>query len=135
MTVQSKEVVTSLIESALDKRDVAAILEILAPGQIYHNSTAYPTARWLDRFTTTLIAAFPNLQVKVEDVVSEGDKVVVHATLSGTYKGRYRSAEAWGRDVDFHVISIMRVVNGRVEEHFGVGEHMRLLQQIGAVVS
>jgi predicted ester cyclase len=43
----------------------------------------------------TLLRAFPDLHVAIEDVIAEGDKVVYRNTVTGTFT-EGRIAEIWG---------------------------------------
>jgi len=55
--------------------------------------------------------SLPNLQVSIEDVIVEGDKLAARL--------RWHSADAQGRTIDRETIEILRFSNGRVAEHWG----------------
>ena len=61
-------------------------------------------------------AAFPDLEIKVEDVVGEGDRVATRWTLRGTHLGTFAGFEASGRRVEVSGITIHRATGGRIVE-------------------
>ena len=77
--------------------------------------------------------AFPDIRATVEDVISEGDKVVARVTVRGTHEGELMGVAASGKSVQFESIDIVRVQDGKAAEHWGVTDAMTLMQQIGAV--
>src|SRR4051812_15476596 len=69
-----------------------------------------------------LRAAFPDMAVTVEDMVSEGDKVVPRQTFSGTHQGTWLGVRATGRKVAWSVIDIVRLEDGLLVEHWAVAD-------------
>ena len=80
-----------------------------------------------------LQAAFPNLTSSEEDLISEGDKIVVRRTFRGTHKGEFMGVAASGNEVTFPGIFIDRLTGGKIEEQWVVFDVMGLMQQIGGV--
>ena len=77
--------------------------------------------------------AFPDLKVTYDDVIAEGDKVVMRVTNSGTHKGDMMGIPASGKSVNFAEIHIVRMVDGKFAEHWGLEDSMTMMQQIGAM--
>jgi steroid delta-isomerase-like uncharacterized protein len=77
------------------------------------------------------LAAFPDLQSQVEELIASGDKVVVRVRWTGTQKGDYAGIPATGKPVDVRVISIWRFENGRVVENWTLQDQLTLLKQVG----
>jgi steroid delta-isomerase-like uncharacterized protein len=75
--------------------------------------------------------AFPDMQVTVEDLVSEGDKVVARYTIRGTNSGELMGTPATGKTAEITGISIVRLENGKVTEEFALADMMGLFQQLG----
>ncbi len=80
-----------------------------------------------------LQAAFPDLNASEEDLVSEGDKIVVRRTFRGTHKGEFMGVPATAKEVTFAGIFISRLAGGKIEEHWAIFDALGLLQQIGGV--
>jgi len=76
---------------------------------------------------------FPDLQVAVNDLVSQGDKIWVRATFSGTHRGTFMNMPPTGKKVTFEGMDIVRFSGGKVVEHWGVTDNMGLFTQLGAI--
>lgn len=77
-----------------------------------------------------LTTAFPDLWIGVEDVVAEGDRVVVRLRFTGTHDGPFQGLEPTGRRVDFGAIRIYRLVDGVVVETWAHQDSMGLMGQL-----
>src|SRR5262245_36385958 len=66
--------------------------EVIEPDVLYHapNPTGATGTQVLKQVRPVLLRAFPDLHVAVQDVIAEGDKVVVRDTVTGTHQGEYR---------------------------------------------
>jgi steroid delta-isomerase-like uncharacterized protein len=78
-------------------------------------------------------AAFPDLQVTVEDQIAEGDKVVTRYTMRGTHQGAFMGLPPTGKHVTVSGIQIERVVQGQIVEHWRKSDDLGMMQQLGAV--
>ena len=85
-------------------------------------------------FIGTCSRAFSDLKNDVEDVIAEGDRVVVRSTLSGTHDGDpFLEADASDSEVEVAVTTIFRIERGKIAEAWMCFDTMGLLQQIGAM--
>ncbi len=75
--------------------------------------------------------AFPNGRHTFEDVIAESNQVVTRGTFSGTHFGEFMGISPTGKQVTFSVIHIDRVMDGKIVEHWGQGDTMALMQQLG----
>ena len=78
-------------------------------------------------------AAFPDFRATILDQVAEGDKVVTRKVFHGTHLGSLQGIAPTGREVEIHVIDIVRVEGGRIVEHWNCVDRLGLLAQLGAV--
>lgn len=84
-------------------------------------------------FVRRIKAGFPDLEVHVEDMTEDGDKVWARVRITGTHTGEFMGVAPSGNRVEFDVIDIARFEDGIGVEHWGVGDVMALMRQIGAV--
>jgi len=82
---------------------------------------------------TMILKAFPDFQIAVEDMIAEGDKVVVRSTCSGTHKGEFMGIAPTGKKVTFTQISIYRIVGGKFVEEWSNMDTLGFLQQLGVI--
>ena len=94
------------------------------------NDLVGPEAYW--EFVANYREAFPDLTLTIEDVVSEGDKIVLRTRLQGTHEGSVFGVSATGNHVDVTRMVIHHIHDGRIVETGMVEDTVGLLQQSGA---
>ncbi|HKT04293.1 MAG TPA: ester cyclase [Rugosimonospora sp.] len=77
--------------------------------------------------------AFPDFRATILDQITEGDKVVTRKVFTGTHLGPFQGLEPTGRQVEIHVIDIVRVAGGQIVEHWNCVDRLGLLAQLGAL--
>jgi steroid delta-isomerase-like uncharacterized protein len=93
-----------------------------------------PTKEGTLAFFRTLVQAFPDMRMNVEDLIGGGDKTVARVVVTGTHKGEFMGVPPTAARVEMQLIDIMRFdASGRVCEHWGVADMLSLLQQLGVV--
>ncbi|MGH9971501.1 MAG: ester cyclase [Pyrinomonadaceae bacterium] len=78
-------------------------------------------------------SAFPDIEVVVEDTVSEGDKVAARCTVRGKHQSDSLGVAATNQPVDFTGIAIVRVSHGKIVEAWNNFDFMRMFKQLGAL--
>ena len=86
------------------------------------------------QFVTMYKTAFPDLNVTVEDVISEGDNVVTRYTIRGTHQGEIEEfGPPTGRQIALQGITIHRIADGKIVEEWERYDNLSLMQQLGLV--
>jgi predicted ester cyclase len=80
-----------------------------------------------------MLTAFPDLHVTIEDMIAEGDKVVVRMTMHGTQQGPLGSIPPTGKQVALSTIDIVHIAGRQIAEEWGIDDRLGLLQQLGLV--
>ena len=83
-------------------------------------------------FYANMRGTLPDLQVTIEDVLAEGDRVSVRISIEGTHMGD-ALAPATGRRVNFSGIVIARISDGKIAEAWNNLDQLSFLRQIGAL--
>ncbi|MDQ1594985.1 MAG: hypothetical protein QOH40_1541, partial [Arthrobacter pascens] len=84
-------------------------------------------------FVDAVRTAFPDIRVKsLEPSLADGNLEACHVILTGTHRGELAGVAGTGKSVEFGGTDIIRVEGGKVAEHWGTTDNMRLMQQIGA---
>src|SRR5437879_13560144 len=78
-----------------------------------------------------LHAAFPDGRTTIDDIITEGDKVVVRGTMTGTHSAEFMGIPATGKAVTISGIDITRFENGLSAEHWGQWDVAGLMVQLG----
>src|SRR5690349_18479019 len=76
--------------------------------------------------------AMPDIRFTIEDSIESGDTIWVRVRGQGTATGPFFGPPS-GRPVDFTVIDVARVVDGRIVEHWGVPDRFAVLVQTGVL--
>jgi predicted ester cyclase len=76
--------------------------------------------------------AIPDARFSIEDSVRSGDTVWARIRVQGTATGPFFGPPS-GRPVDFTVMDVVRVVDGRIAEHWGVPDRFAMLAQTGVL--
>lgn len=78
------------------------------------------------------VAAFPDYFVEVQGMIAEGDQVAVEWTYRGIHRGPYEGIPPTGKSIAGRVITIYRVVDGRITGSRGVSEPGEICHQLGS---
>jgi steroid delta-isomerase-like uncharacterized protein len=92
-------------------------------------------AQALKQVWATLLRAYPDLHVTVEDVIVEGDKIAARNTVTGTHRGAYLGIAPTGKFVTYNEVFFVRFVDGRIVETWGVVDLLSQLKQLGAIAA
>jgi len=83
--------------------------------------------RQVERF----LAGLPDLKFVVDDTVSEGDKLVVYWTITGTHRGEFLGVPPTNKRVAFTGITINQVADGKILESTVIWDGLGLMKQFG----
>jgi steroid delta-isomerase-like uncharacterized protein len=109
--------------------------ELIEPDVLIHMPmpTQGSGAQALKEVWPMLLRGLPDLHVAFEDLIAEGDKVVMRNTVTGTHQGEYRGLPPTGKSITYNEIFIYRFANGRVAEMWGVVDVFSQMQQLGVI--
>jgi predicted ester cyclase len=117
----NKRLVRKLYEDGWGKGNLSLIDEVFAAQHVLHwnelvTSQQHRTADEVKAIVTEYKSAFPDLTVTIDDMVEEGDKVVVQVTFAGTHLGTYQGFEPTKKHSRFTDMQILRIADGRIIE-------------------
>lgn len=114
--------------------DHAAIDDFFDPHAVVHftgfDGSAVQTvrddaARWWE--------AFDDVKTSIEDLLADGDRVVVRWNTSGRHIGDYGKVTATGKTITMSGIDIFRLENGRVVECWSMWDGIDVFDQLGVL--
>lgn len=120
---------------AFDNRNVDQALALLAPNFVAHLA-GVPES--LDRegfkqFGMAFSLAFTNGQHTFDEVIVESDKVVTCGTFTAMHLGDFQGLPPTGKQIKLSVMHIDCVHDGKIVEHWGQGDALGLMKQLGIV--
>jgi len=121
------------MEEVIIKGNLDAVDKYFAPDCIDHTAPlgTAPGAGGIKQLLTVTLAAFSNIQVTTEDIIAEEDKVVSRVTFRGTHTGEFMGIAPNKREVTVMQISIDRIADGKIVEHWGLADQLSLMHQLG----
>lgn len=136
-TEQNKAIVRRFWEEIFNGRKFTLIDELFTTDWVYHGVAGQKVygPEGLKQFLTAYHNAFPDIQVKVENLIAEGDKVVSHVTSRGTHKGELMGIAPTGKQITVPVICISRFVGDKIVEGWEIIDLFGMLQQLGVIPS
>jgi steroid delta-isomerase-like uncharacterized protein len=134
-TEENKAVVRRLLD-VWEQGNIDLIDELLAPDYVNHSPATpeQPTGpEGLKGVVSMFRSAIPDLKMVVEDMIAEGDKVVLRYTLEGTHEGELFGIPPTGKQLSVKGIAVERVSDGKIREHWRVTDELGMMQQLGVI--
>jgi steroid delta-isomerase-like uncharacterized protein len=132
---ENKALMRRVYEEVVNTGDLGRADALIAADMVDHEEVpGMPPGiegfRW---FVRTFRAAFPDFRITVEDVLAEGDKVATRFTMRGTHRGEFMGIPPTGKEIAVAGFDVVRIAGGKVVEHWGLGDNLGLMQQLGAI--
>ena len=124
-----------VVEKFWNQKNVNVLGETHSPDSIAHNPIIPGQPLPFDFYKQVCliyISAFPDMKATTEDIIAEGDKVVIRWTATGTHQGELMGIPASGRQVTWTGMTIYRFANGKIVENWWVYDALGMMQQITA---
>ena len=131
----NKTIARRIWTEVFNDRNLAIAAELVAPDAVNHEAGPGAPTRGpqsLAAAVTWLSAAFPDVHMAIDDVVAEGDKVVLQTTMSGTHQGPFMGIAPTGRRFAQRQVHFVRIADGKAVEHWAVRDDLGFMQQLGA---
>jgi predicted ester cyclase len=122
-----------LLEEGFSKGDLSVLDELMAPDCIEHQRGNMPGLDGAKNTVTTLHRWMSGFELRVVDIVADGDKVWSLNRASGINTGSIMGNPPTGKPVETDVIDIVRFKDGKVVEHWGVADQLGMMIQLGLV--
>lgn len=122
----NKATARRFVDEVVSRGNLALIDELLAPDFVDHSASpgSPPTREGTKTFMAMLGGAFPDLHVTIDDVIAEGDRVVLRTTNHGTMKGEFAGMPPSGKSATWASVHIVRFANGKQVEHWAVVDQL-----------
>ena len=134
---ENKAIYRRWFEEVVTGRNVALADELLARDYVLHfPGFPVPVDREGHKHLLMMFhQGFPDWQETIDDVVAEGDKVVIRVTGRGTHQGEFQGIPPTGRRVMATGVGIGRIEDGRIAESWAEYDALGMMQQLGVVPS
>jgi predicted ester cyclase len=133
---RAEAVVRRLIDEGFSQGRLEVADELIADDCVEHQNfgpSHAPGAEGVKAVISSLRRAFSDFTLTIEDLTVAGDVVWTRNVATGTHDGPFMGNAPTGRPIRTDVVDILRVVDGRIVEHWGVPDRLGVLFQIGAM--
>ncbi len=130
--VRNKEVVRLYINELWNNLRYELVEEILSPDLVSHASDG-SVERGNQRFRQVIPLvrqAFPDLNLIIEEMVAEGDRVALRLRITGTHQGEFAGIAPTNNRVDVPEWFFIRLADGKIVETWYLRDQQMLLQQL-----
>jgi steroid delta-isomerase-like uncharacterized protein len=124
--------------AALSAHDMAAFGDLFADDYVNHQKSAAapppPAGKTMKQgslaFFQARLTGIPDLRVSVEAMLASGEKAAASFVYEGTHGGLYYGVAPTGKPLRFTSCDIFRLKDGRIAEHWGMGDIAGVLAQL-----
>jgi len=137
MGIEENKAIVNQFRERMSKGDTSAIDELMTTNCVLHALGATPTRDFnREEFRQMLEnagAIWSDMSVTYEDIIAEGDKVVIRATRSGKHTGKLNNIEPTGKTVTVVRFSVFRIEDGKIAEMWNMDNLLSQFQQLGVI--
>lgn len=136
MPQTEKELLRRIVEEAWNKGNLNVLDELFATDIVTRHPNFPAPVRGVKeykRLISNYREAFPDLRFNIEEIVSEGNKVVMRYTITGTQRGVFRGTPPTNKRIEYSGIAVTRVENGKAVEQNIQSDHLGLFRQLGLI--
>ena len=131
---EQKAAIRRYMDELYNKGNTAVVDEEVAPNFVYRTAAALvtPDREGLIQEALLVRKAFPDLHCTVDDVLVEGDMLVMRWTMRGTQEGDYFGVPPSHKQVTYSGLSLVRNVEDKSVEAWTFFNTLGLFQELGA---
>ncbi|RZV45563.1 MAG: ester cyclase [Acidimicrobiia bacterium] len=132
-----KALVRRVYDEVFNEGKVELIDELLAENFVEHEQMpGMPSDREAPKMYTQMARnAFPDFRMTVEEVLQDGNKVIVRGRSSGTHKGEFWGMPPTGNTFDIAFIDILEYDGDKMVGHWGVTDTAAMMEQLGGAAA
>lgn len=121
--------------AALNAHDIDGYLKLVDESYVGESETLGTVHghAGVRQMMTTMFQAFPDLNIKAEEIIASGVHVISRSTLSGTHKGTFAGVPATNKKVSWHACNVVEVKNGKAVRSRVYADNVSLLRQLGVL--
>lgn len=123
-------------DEVVNNRNLKLLDKIFSPDYVFHEMNGTASKHMKDSTLVPhllyLFKAFPDLHYSVDEIISEGDKVALYTSATGTHKGEFLGFQPTGKKVTYKQMFLFRVSNGKIVEGWGVVDIAGVKDQLGS---
>lgn len=128
---KNKEALRKLYEQCFNKKNMGLLQELISVD--YVGASGEKGVAGFEKPIAALIKAFPDIEWKVEELIGEGDKVVLRQEWKGTHSAQFGNFAATGKTISNNGLAIYEFKDGKIVSTQIMTDRLGFLQQLGVV--
>lgn len=135
-TEENRKKIRRIYEELWNERNLEVADDLIAPGGTNYDTGFVPAPFGPEEMKATVrmvTEAFPDNRHEVQEVIAEGDTVVLRCTLTGTHEGAFMGIPPTGREITVSEVHIYRLHDGRAVEHRVGRDDLGAMRQLGVI--
>jgi len=132
---ENKDIHRRVYEEIWNKGNLSVVDEIFDDNYIYHLLPQRRGPEWYKEMYHDFAGAFSDFHCKIEDMIAEGDRVMVRTTITGTHKREFLGIAPTDKPISVTEIAVVRVKDGKIVEEWGSPDLFSIMRQLGAIPS
>ena len=134
MSPSNGEVIRILVEEVANKGNLSLLDEIIHGDYVFRSPREeLHGAEELKDYFAMLRTAFPDLNLRIDDLIVEGAIAAYRLTIRGTHQGDFTGVAATGKQVKVSGMVVSRFDEGKIIEEWEILDELSMLQQLGVV--
>lgn len=129
--MSNREVVRKLYEDCVNNGNLALVPTLVAEDYVGPNDDRGPEG--YQKIVTALRSGFPDIHFTIEEILTDGDKVVVRWSWRGTHTGNFRGMAASRKSISDTGIVIYQLRDEKIVHSWLESDRLGVLQQMGVV--
>ncbi len=137
-TEENKAAERRFYDEVWNQHNLGTVDELVARDVVEHNLVVPGQGPGLDGFRQAVamaLAAFPDVQITLDDCIAEGDRVVARWTARGTQRGEFAGIPPTNKQMRVEGIDIYRYEGGKRVETWRQWDLLGMMRQLGAAPS
>jgi steroid delta-isomerase-like uncharacterized protein len=128
----NKMIVRRQFEELINNRNLAVLDTDMTEDFVDHEAppNQLPGPAGVKQWIVRLYNDVPDLHVTIEDILAEGDRVVVRNIWRGTHTGPFMGLAPTGKRFELKGMVLWRLADGKLKERWATLDHWGLRQQL-----
>jgi predicted SnoaL-like aldol condensation-catalyzing enzyme len=129
---RNKEMVRAFVTEVFVNHDLSVLDQYIQDDYTQHNPDVPHGKEGFRQFFEQTFKALPDFKYTLKALVADEDRVWIHCTSSGTHTGgEWLGVRPTGNKLNFDVVDMFRIHEGKLAEHWDVADTYTLFNQLG----
>lgn len=120
----------------INSGDTALGESIISPEVVFHAPTSPEPMHGFQAYKAVLAmmrGAMPDVKWTPEEMITDGDKIMVRFTMTGTQTNPFMNIPPTGRSINVTAINIYEFRDGKIVREHGLPDLFTMLMQLGVI--